>query len=388
MPIANQEMIRDNNRRLVLEHIVNHPPISRADLAKQLKLTKATISNIVQELLDQNLILEIGSAKTAMGRKPILLKFNQQCGYAFAIDVRPNQILTLVSDLKGENCHVQEYPFTNNSDLLPLLTELISKAIKDCSDAPYKIVGIAIGIYGVVCKNKIIFTPYYPLPDPELAQILTERFRIPVLAENESNLSVLGESAFHYGYKNMIHINIHDGVGLGILIGDHLYKGHDGYAGEFGHTILFPDGKLCPCGNRGCFELYASEKAILEEYRLRTRKPDADADEFLKDYQRKVPEALNMMDLFVKYMSIGINNIINTFNTDLIVLNSFFSNNIPDINSRIKETLAKHQNRDCEIIPSRLQDISGLIGGIRICTEQFLDIRHLKIQTRHSDLEW
>ena len=77
MPIANQEMIRNTNRRLVLEYIVNNPPVSRADLAKHLQLTKATISNIVQELLDKNLVQEIGSAQTAMGRKPILLKFHQ-----------------------------------------------------------------------------------------------------------------------------------------------------------------------------------------------------------------------------------------------------------------------------------------------------------------------
>lgn len=387
MAIVNQEMIRDNNRRLVLEYIVNHPPISRADLAKQLKLTKATISNIVQELLQQNLILEIGSAMTAMGRKPILLKFNSQCGYALAIDVRPHQIITLISDLKGENCHVREYPFDENDNLLSLLTDIISRALNSYHDAPYKIVGITIGIYGVVRKNEIIFTPYYPLPDTDLGQILEEQFHIPVIVENESNLSVLGESAFHYGYKNMIHINIHDGVGMGILIGDQLYKGHDGYAGEFGHTILFPDGKKCACGNYGCFELYASEKAILEEYRMRVNKPNADIDEFLRDYQHKIPEALEMMDLFVKYMSIGTNNIINTFNTDLIVLNSFFSNNIPDINSRINDCLARHQNRDCKIIRSKLQDISGLMGGVRICVEHFLDIRHLKIQTRHSDLE-
>ena len=89
MPIANQEMIRDNNRRLVLEYIVNNPPVSRAALSKELKLTKATISAIVQDLLLQNLILEIGSAKTSLGRKPILLEFNQQYGFVLAIDVRP-----------------------------------------------------------------------------------------------------------------------------------------------------------------------------------------------------------------------------------------------------------------------------------------------------------
>lgn len=387
MPIATQEMIRDNNRRLVLEYIVNNPPVSRADLSKHLKLTKATISAIVQDLLLQNLILEIGSAKTSLGRKPILLEFNQQYGYVLAIDVRPRQILTLTSDLKGENCHVREYPFSPEEQLFSILSGIIQETLKEYELKNRKILGISIGIYGVVQKNQVLFTPYYPLPDPDLGSLLEERFRIPVLVENEANLSVLGESAFHDNCRNMIHINVHDGIGMGILIDGHLYKGKDGYAGEFGHTILFPDGKPCPCGNRGCFELYASEKAILEEYGKQTGKEKVTIDEFLSDYSRKIPQAQDMMELFVKYMSIGINNLINTFNTDLIVLNSSFSNYIPDINSRIVEYLARHQNRDCSIIPSSLQEISGLMGGIRLSCEHFLDIRHLKIRTSPLDLE-
>ena len=86
MAIANQEMIRDNNRRQVLEYLVNHPPISRAALSQQLHLTKATISNIVQELIEQHLILEIGSAQTSLGRKPILLEFQKKCGYVLSIE--------------------------------------------------------------------------------------------------------------------------------------------------------------------------------------------------------------------------------------------------------------------------------------------------------------
>lgn len=387
MPIANQEMIRDNNRRLVLEYIVNNPPVSRADLSKHLKLTKATISTIVQDLLLQNLILEIGSAKTSLGRKPILLEFNQQYGYALAIDVRPRQILTLVSDLKGENCHVREYPFLPEEELFPLLSSIIQQTLEEYEQLERKVLGISVGIYGVVQKNRILFTPYYPLPAPDLGHLLEEEFHIPVLVENEANLSVLGESAFHYDCRNMIHINVHDGIGMGILINGHLYKGKDGYAGEFGHTILFPDGKPCPCGNRGCFELYASEKAILEEYGRQTETENVTIDSFLADYSRKVPQARSMMDLFVKYMSIGINNLINTFNTDLIVLNSSFSSYIPDINSRIVEYLARHQNRDCQIIPSSLQEISSLMGGIRLSCEHFLNIRHLKIRTSPLDLE-
>ena len=172
---------------------------------------------------------------------------------------------------------------------------------------------------------------------------------------------------------------------MGIMINGHLYRGQDGYAGEIGHTILFPDGKPCPCGNHGCLEQYASEKAILEEYARLTHQEQVTIDAFVRDYQNQVPEALEMMELFSKYISIAINNIINTFNIELVVLNSSFSNYIPQINRSIQDYLRHHQNRKCQIIPSQLQDISGLIGGIRIGVERFLDIRHLIIENFSSN---
>ena len=385
MAIANQEMIRDNNRRQVLEYLVNHPPVSRAALSQQLHLTKATISNIVQELIEQHLISEIGSAQTSLGRKPILLEFQKKCGYALSIDVHPSQIIALTSDLKGENCRLKEYPFQKGDNLHENLRRIIRDILPVYEDYPYKIVGITIGIYGVVQQNQILFTPYYPLPDFNLAKLLESEFHIPVFVENESNLSVLGESAFHHYDQNMVLLNIHDGIGMGIMINGHLYRGQDGYAGEIGHTILFPDGKPCPCGNHGCLEQYASEKAILEEYARLTHQEQVTIDAFVRDYQNQVPEALEMMELFSKYISIAINNIINTFNIELVVLNSSFSNYIPQINRSIQDYLRHHQNRKCQIIPSQLQDISGLMGGIRIGVERFLDIRHLIIENFSSN---
>ncbi len=387
MSIANQEMIRNNNRRLVLEFIINHPPVSRAALAKQLSLTKATISNIVQELLEQHFIQEIGSAQTSIGRKPILLEFNKAYGFALSLEVQPRQIIALVTNLKGEIQDITKTPFHPQDNLFHHLKEIFNFYIKESSDFKNKIIGISIGIYGVVQKNEILFTPYYPLPCAGLGKLLQERFQVPVFVENEANLSVLGEAAFHHKYKNMIHINVHDGIGMGILVNGRLYKGRDGYAGEFGHTILFPDGKPCPCGNHGCFELYASQKAILESYAQQQKKDFVTITEFLEDYNKNLPLAGEMMDLFVKYISIGINNIINTFNTDVIVLNSAFSNHIPDINSRILEYLAGHQNRDCKIIPSKLGNFSCLLGGARISIENFLDIRHLQIPSVSAILE-
>lgn len=387
MSIANQEMIRNNNRRLVLEFIINNPPISRAELAKQLSLTKATISNIVQDLLDQRFIQEIGSAQTAMGRKPILLQFNKSYGFALSLEIQPHQIVALITNLKGESQKIEKYSFCPQDNLFKSLKSILNFYTNESPDFKDRIIGVSIGIYGVVQKNEIIFTPYYPLPCTGLGKLLEEKFNVPVVIENEANLSVLGEAAFHHKYKNMIHINVHDGIGMGILVDGRLYKGRDGYAGEFGHTILFPDGKPCPCGNYGCFELYASQKAILENYARQTNRDFVTIDKFLEDYDNSSPQALEMMNLFVKYISIGINNIINTFNTDVIVLNSSFSNHIPDISCRILDYLFQHQNRDCKIFPSELKNLSCLVGGARLCIETFLNIRHLQIPSASVNLE-
>ena len=260
MSTGNQEYIRDMNRALVLEAIANHPPLSRADLAKMLHLTKATVSTIVQELLDRQLVIELGSAeKTSMGRKPILLTFNNRCGSIIAVDLGVKKITILTGDLKGKSCTVKEYPIDPSLSLEEYLISLLHKTKSDLPKTPCGLVGISIGIYGVVCDDLVLFTPYYDLKHSNLKNYLEEEFQVPVIVENEANLSVIGEAACAEHFKNMIFLNIHEGVGMGILIDGELYTGQNGYAGEFGHTILFPDGRPCPCGNHGCLAQYISE---------------------------------------------------------------------------------------------------------------------------------
>ena len=157
MSTGNQEYIRDMNRALVLEAIANHPPLSRADLAKMLHLTKATVSTIVQELLDRQLVIELGSAeKTSMGRKPILLTFNNRCGSIIAVDLGVKKITILTGDLKGKSCTVKEYPIDPSLSLEEYLISLLHKTKSDLPKTPCGLVGISIGIYGVVCDDLVL----------------------------------------------------------------------------------------------------------------------------------------------------------------------------------------------------------------------------------------
>lgn len=380
MITGSKELIRDINKHLVLETIIHQGPLSRADLAKAVKLTKATISAIVQELLADQLVIEIGSAKTDKGRKPILLKFHSQGGHAISIDLGPTMITVLTSNLAGEQCQVKQYSnIPVDTSILTPLRSIITETIQSLPDTPHGVVGISIGIHGVVHEQRVIFSPHYHLEEVDFVHDLRETFHIPVYVENEANLSVQGEHAFCYDYPNMVNLSIHSGVGMGLLIDHNLYTGFQGFAGEFGHTIVVPDGRLCPCGNRGCIEQYASETALLKEYAKRKKQKSISFDAFVRDYQNKDPYAKEILDEFIKYMSIGINNILNTMNPNLIIINSSFTIYIPGITEMLKDALKNRMSKYCTIVPSRLQDSAILLGGVYVCIKGYLGVTELKL---------
>lgn len=385
MPAASQELIRNINNNLILESILNYGPISRADLSKKLNLTKATISAIVQDLIDQSLVIEIGSKDTHVGRKPILLCFNQKCAYAISIDLNAEYIAAYLSDLKGEKVYYSRYK--NNLDstnLLEKLKAIIKHILTLVPNSKFGVVGIAIGIHGITCNNEVIFTPYYNLAGLDVASSLNTTFNIPVYLENEANLSVLGEKSFFSSYSNIVNISIHTGVGLGIIIDNKLYSGYNGFAGEFGHTIVVPNGKPCPCGNKGCLEQYVSETSLLCEYSKLKGFDIKDIDVLISDYLYGDIEANQVIKSFIDYMSLAINNILNTFNPHIIIINSAITTYLPNIINKIKNSMSSRMSEYINIVPTTLQNNSILLGGIHTVSKNFLKIDNLLLSSKYD----
>ncbi|WP_419726466.1 ROK family protein [Terrisporobacter petrolearius] len=385
MPAASQELIRNINNNLILESILNYGPISRADLSKKLNLTKATISAIVQDLIDHSLVVEIGSKDTHVGRKPILLCFNQKCAYAISIDLNAEYIAVCLSDLKGEKIYSSHYK--NNLDsatLLEKLKAIIKHIITLVPDSKYGVVGITIGIHGITFNNEIIFTPYYNLTGLDIASDLNNTFNIPVYVENEANLSVIGEKAFFNDYSNIVNISIHTGVGLGLIIDNKLYTGYNGFAGEFGHSIVVPNGNPCPCGNNGCLEQYVSETSLLRHYSQLKGSEIKDIDVLISDYLYGDIEANQVIKSFIDYMSIAINNILNTFNPHIIIINSAVTTYLPNIIEKIKNSMNSRMSKYINIVPTTLQNNSILLGGVYIISKNFLKIDNLALSSKYD----
>lgn len=378
MKVGSKELIRDINNNIVLENIIEHEPLSRADLSKMLGLTKATISSIVKDLLSSNLIIEIGSGPSDGGRKPVLLKFNNNAGCSICVDLGVDEISVMLTDLGGKNLLFKEVEVCdiNSENILDILIPIIDEMIKKSPNTTYGIVGITIGIHGVVYENNIAFTPYYDLQDFDLADRLKRHYNIPIYLLNEANLSVLGEKTFAINGENMANISIHSGIGLGLVINNKLYEGYTGFAGEFGHTIIEIDGRACPCGNKGCLEQYASERALLRSLAAKKNRARISFDEFQRLYKNNDRDAIGIMDNFIKYLSIGINNILTAFNPEIIIINSRFTRAFPHILKDIKEALNPQSIKCRDIVLSTLEDKSILYGAAYINIINFLGVKY------------
>ena len=381
MVTGSKELIRDINTHLILETIINQASISRASTAKHLGLTKATVSAIVQDLINRKLVIEIGSDDTNLGRKPILLSLNKKAGYVVSIDLGVDTISALVSDLAGEDCSLKQIRTPRNT--FGIVNEMINliESMKLPMDSPYGLVGITVGIHGVTIHNEVSFAPYYNLAGANLAEGLTQHFGVPIYMENEANLSVIGEKTFQYDYSNIANISVHSGIGLGIIINDQLFTGYNGRAGEFGHTIVEIDGRPCPCGNLGCLEQYVSERALLQEFARLKDIEKVDFATFGRILKENDPTAQQVMDHFVKYMSVGINNILNAYNPEIVIINSSFTIHFPHILKQIEDSLKSKMNSYIQIVPSVLRDTSILLGGACVAIKSFLGIDNLKLNS-------
>lgn len=378
MITGSKELIRDINTTLVLETIISSRYISRAAIAKKLGLTKATITNIVQELIQKKLILENGCDDTLLGRKPILLSLNKDAGYVISIDIGIETISAIMTDLIGEEKSLRQIKTPNNKEaIISVLIQLIEDMEPDMKTPPFGLIGITLGIHGVVHNNIIQFSLYYDLENIDLASAIEEHFQTPVYLVNVANLSVLGENAFLYNYANMSSIMIYSGIGMGVIIDQKLYTGSLGYAGEIGHTIAEVDGKECPCGNHGCLEQYLSEKSLLMELAKEKNMERVSFEQFLFMYNSGDKAALNTINTFTKYMAVCVNNIINAFNSDIIIVNSSFTTYIPQLMNEIKGKLNEKIKSKINLVPSTLGISAILLGGMCYAIKNFLNINYI-----------
>ena len=379
----NQQLVKKENKSVVFNLIMNHSPISRADIAQKCGLNKGTVSSLVAELLEEQLIYESGPGESSGGRRPVMLLFNQGAGYSVGIDLGVNYILGVLTDLHGNIVITKNEKYINVSfeDTLNRVKSVISSLIDAVPPSPYGIVGIGIGAPGVVNKEgDILLAPNLGWKNVSLTAELENMFNVPVIVENEANAGAYGEKKFGIGqpFDDLIYVSAGIGIGTGIIINGELYKGINGYSGEFGHMTIDKNGMQCRCGNKGCWELYASEQSLLSkanEMNLGITN-DVNLGEILLLAQSEEQAAIQLLEEVGKNLGLGIINIIHAFNPQQIIIGNRLAAAKQWIEPQVRDvigrfTLPFHQT-DIKIDFSDLSLPSSALGVAAFSTENFL----------------
>lgn len=382
----NQHVVKKENKSLVLKAIKSNSPISRADIASSTGLNKGTVSSLVNELLDENLTNESGPGKSSGGRRPVMLHFNQVAGYSIGIDLGVNYILGILTDLNGVICSEEKVSFTNLTyeEILMELHKIIDMLIASAPPSPYGIVGIGVGVPGVVNKDKkILLAPNLNWRNVDLKTTLEQKYKVPATIENEANAGAYGEKNFGVGkeFNNIIYVSVGIGVGVGLILNGELYRGNNGFAGEFGHMTIEVNGSKCSCGNEGCWELYASEKSLMLNAERSDLGKDLNNDFSLEKIidlaHAGNTDSIHLFEQIGKYLGVGINNIINIFNPEQVIIGNRMAEaeqwlTTPLTNWIHNQSLWFSQ-KDLQIDFSNLLIHSTALGVAAFSTEEFLN---------------
>lgn len=393
-------LIKKMNMALILDVIRKKGPISRSEIAEITNLTPATITNITSELINSKLIVEAESGESSGGRKPIMLRI--RCDYyrVIGVYIGSRKLQIIASDLMANSKYNKQIIYEKEQvtyDEISKILEAEIKNIKEKYEAKgKKIVGIGIGINGIVDTQKgmLIFAPNLGWRNVNIKEEFEKKFSIPVFVDNNTRTMALGESWFGTGknIKNFFCMNIDYGVGGSFYIDDKIYRGISFGAGEIGHTTVDINGEMCTCGNRGCLETVASVKAlrkkVYEGYLNKVKSEIFEGKQInsIDDIQSlEIFESANKGDEFAitliqevgEKIGIGIANIINTLNPEMVVINGEIIATGEILLEPIIATVAKRGFKSSvnatKIVLSKLGNIAYLKGAIVLATQHVFE---------------
>jgi predicted NBD/HSP70 family sugar kinase len=262
------ELLKRINRNIIIKLIIKHGVISRSELSRITKLALPSVMRIVEGLMGENLVKEVGKGDSTGGRKPGLITLNKEALYIIGVEIAIKTTMVL-TDLGGNIIDKWESPqmaYVSPEEMLEKINENIEILISKHNIRRERLAGIGIGTPGSNFKHikdieNSILKGWEKIDVKAWFESKTD---LPVFIDNVARTRTLSELWFGIGksIKSFVYVFVDQGVGCGIVNNNTIHEGFSSVAGEFGHSIIEYHGRECYCGNQGCIEMYVSAGAI------------------------------------------------------------------------------------------------------------------------------
>jgi glucokinase-like ROK family protein len=395
---GDQTLVRENNLAIVLRYLQEGAPLSRARLADLTGLNKTTISSLIEELLDRALVHEVGLDRSGGGRPATLLDLAPQAGYIIGVELGVDLIAAVLTDFVGQIIWRREQKFdsvesqeTTIAHALRMIDE--AEAISRARDA--RLLGLGLTLPGMVDVQNgvLLFSPNLQWRNVPLSQILSEHTPLRVFVDNDATAAALAEHLFGTARRahNFVFLIAGVGLGGGLFLNGDLYRGAGGIAGEIGHTSITMERSWpCRCGNRGCWETFGNQYSLLQRVQALL---DVGRNSLIPQLlaERDAPltyslitqaaaagdtvalEALNETGVAI---GVGVANLINTFNPEMVVVGGAMSTAgdllLSPIKRVVEERALPEMLQRLEIVLSTFGPDASVMGAVALVVKSIL----------------
>ena len=372
--------MKKQNQKNILTLIKNEDGISRAQIAEKLDVSRATVTNIVRELVELELVRESKMGKSRGGRRPMLLKLNAEGAYVIGIEWGIEAIKAVLLNFEAEiiaedKISPQEYTLEEYKNHSFSLIERYKSEVESSS----KIIGIGLGIHGLVDpeKGKSIFTPHFEWGEVEIKSILAEKYDYPIYIDNDVRMMAAGE--IWQDRDDFIFINTGSGIGAALVFKAELHYGNNYAAGELGHMKITDEGPQCHCGKRGCLEALSSKESIISRYqKLKDLETEITFKKIMENYQKAESEALIVVNDALKYFGRAISDLVNILNPEAVIIGGLFAKYkkllIEPLYQVVKEESLAEAVKDLKIITAYYQEFAGAAGAAEKVLNNFFEL--------------
>ncbi|MGD9028975.1 MAG: ROK family transcriptional regulator [Anaerolineae bacterium] len=391
------ELVRQMNLSVVMHHLRDNPSTSRATLAEMTGLNKTTVSSLVQELIERRFVHEVGLESGGTGRPARLLELNPGAGHIVSCEIGVDFISVVCTDFAPDIIwrHQESIdPTDGKRAIIDRALISLRKAVNAGNASGGTVLGLGVGVPGLVdqASGTLLFAPNLGWRDVPLGTLLQDSLDAPIFVGNEANMAALGEHYFGAarGYDEVLYISAGVGLGGGLVHGGRVFNGVTGFAGEFGHITMDPEGELCNCGNRGCWETQVSQQALFRHVRQAIKEGQSSklsemngstlerltvpmVAEAAHDGDAVALEALSQVG---SHLGIGIASLVNVLNPELVVFGGILSVAgeflLPAVNEELQRRALRWNREATEVVLAEHGFDACVMGGVAMVYQAIL----------------
>lgn len=381
---ANAKKRKQDQYRKIMNHLYYSGSASIAEIVKTSKLSQPLVASLIDDLQSFGAILENGIGVSVGGRRPNLFCINPEYQYVVGVDINLNTLSIALFDMNSHLVYQEEYKdfdLENTNAYTLALVERVNSTIDKMSIPREKILAAGVSIPGLVdAKNGFTYT-HLSFAQKGLSNHLAKQLGFPVLLDNDARTMALGEKAFGKAKAkdNVLCLNLSNGIGLGMILNGRLHSGKNGFAGEFGHILIDPDGKLCNCGKIGCLETLTSGKILVRKI---SEAIEDGQPSFLAKYKKEGKRidlsaivaailagdqfAIDQLNQMCEYLGKGLVTLIHLLNPEMIIIGGKLAHAGKYVINPVTMWMNKYSmdriSSETELVSSDLLDDAALMG--------------------------